>query len=107
MMCAPVRVDSARPRPESRSSIPQLDFRTSDRRACVGWIANDTSSFLFRLLRVFVYYLPAQFTYILLDGGAFFVNFSNYFRRFFFPSSFNAVPISRREGDRHKFESGF
>lgn len=41
---------------------PQLDFRTSNGRACVGWIANNTSSFFsFRLLAVFVYYLPAHF----------------------------------------------
>lgn len=30
--------------PAVRTSL-QLDLRTSDGRACVGWIANDTSSF--------------------------------------------------------------
>lgn len=48
--------------PALRSTL-QLDFRTSNGRACIGWIAKDISSFFFsfHLLTVFVYNLLAHF----------------------------------------------
>lgn len=87
------------------SQIRQLDFRTSNGRACVGWIANDTKQFFsFRLLAVFVYYLPHTFrksfsTVVLL------IIFL--FRRFNFCLVFKRRSDFTSRRQPHKFESGF
>lgn len=105
MRPAPRRAaSSSRKPPAARSALhPQLDFRTSDGRACIGWIANDISSFfLFRLLTVFVYK-----TFWRTFLKSFSTEVFHTILTFYFTKSLNVVPISRREGSRHKFESGF